>query len=70
MNFEEKKVNRKMRTKQTQTSPMISHRLGKVAAVIPQDRKVDDVDTAETELQVGQCPRHNADRWRQRTRNT
>lgn len=52
MNFEEKKVNRKMRTKQTQTSSMISHRLGKVTAVIPQDRKVDDVDTAETELQV------------------
>lgn len=41
---------------------MISHRLGKVTAVIPPDRKVDDVDTAETELQVGQCPRQNADR--------
>lgn len=44
--------------KQTQTS----HRRGKVTAVIPQDRKVEDVDTTETELQVGQCPRHRADR--------
>lgn len=33
-----------------------------MTAVVPQDRKADDVDTAETELQVGQCPRHNADR--------
>lgn len=33
-----------------------------MTAVISQDRKVDDVDTADTELQVGQCPRHNANR--------
>lgn len=40
-----------------------------MTAVIPQDRKVDDVDTAETELQVGQCLDTMQTDGRHRTRN-